>query len=117
MNNLGLAIVLAVMLFAGEADAQMLRILGAGAAVCGRWVIDRREDSALAIYEFSWVLGFLTGLNAGLPAESSNDHQVGARLDVDAARVWLDNYCTAHPLDRLAKAAAQLYAYTRSQNE
>ena len=117
MNKLGLAIVLAVMLFAGKADAQMLRILGAGATVCGRWVIDRREDSALAIDEFSWVLGFFTGLNAGLPAESSNDHQVGAQLDVDVARVWLDNYCTAHPLDRLSKAAAQLYAYTRSQNE
>ena len=53
MNKLGLAIVLAVMLFAGKADAQMLRILGAGAAVCGRWVIDRREDSASAIEEFS----------------------------------------------------------------
>ena len=117
MNKLGLAIVLVGMLLAGEADAQMLRILGAGAAVCGRWVTDRREDSALAIYEFSWVLGFFTGLNAGLPAESSNDHQVGAQLDVDVARVWLDNYCTAHPLDRLGKAAAQLYAYARSQNE
>ena len=117
MNKLGLAIVLAVMLFAGKADAQMLRILGAGATVCGRWVIDRREDSALAIDEFSWVLGFFTGLNAGLPAESSNDHQVGAQLDVDVARVWLDNYCTAHPLDTLYQAANGLYLYAKSQNK
>jgi hypothetical protein len=53
MNKLGLAIVLAGVLLVGEADAQMIRILGAGAAVCGRWVIDRREDSASAIEEFS----------------------------------------------------------------
>ena len=29
------------------------------------------------------------------------------RIDADAISAWMDNYCQAHPLDSIAKAADQ----------
>ena len=116
MNKLGLAIVLAAMVLAGKVDAQVL-IVGSGGLSCGTWVTDRQRTSYGMMLEIAWVEGYITGLNAGLPSEFSNNHQVGAHLDLDGFNVWLDNYCTAHPLDHLIDATDQLYTSARSQNK
>ena len=115
MKKLSVGLVLAGMLLAAEADAGSL--WGAGTASCGRWVTDRRNAPSTALFEFSWVQGYITGLNSGMPSSYTNNGQVGAQLDINAAEVWLDNYCQAHPLDHLADAADQLYTYARSRNE
>ena len=53
----------------------------------------------------AWVLGFSSGVGS-----------VGFENRVDAQGVggWIDNYCQAHPLDVIAKAAsAFVSAYPR----
>jgi hypothetical protein len=116
MKKLSVMIVLAGMLLADQAGAQTYSIWGAGGGSCGTWVTDRHSNSDMAYDEFTWVQGYITGLNAGLPNKSSNNGQVGAQLDPNAAEVWLDTYCQAHPIDMLSDAAYQLYDYARSQN-
>jgi len=112
MKKLSVMIVLAGMLLAGEAGAQTYNVWGAGAASCGTWVTDRRGEALVADIDFAWVQGYITGLNA------ANNGQVGAQFgEADAAEVWLDNYCTAHPLDHLIDATDQLYTSARSQNK
>ena len=115
-KKLGIAIVLAGMLLADQAGAGTITLWGAGNTSCGTWITNRRTDPGTARFEFSWLQGYITGLNAGLPSTDSNYGQVGASIDVDAAKVWVDNYCQAHPLNNLADAATELYTYARSQN-
>ena len=117
MKKLSVAIVLAGMLLAGEAGADKYRVWGSGTVSCGTWITHRGSNSFLADAEFSWVQGFITGLNAGLPNDSSNYGQVGAQLDPNAVEVWVDNYCQAHPLNDLADAATVLYVYAKVQNK
>jgi hypothetical protein len=117
MKKLSVMIVLAAMLLAGEAGAGTIQVWGAGTVSCGTWATERRRDSFLSIDEFTWVQGYVTGLNSGLPSTDSNYGQVGVQLDPDAAKVWLDNYCQAHPLESLARAADSLYDYAKAQNK
>lgn len=53
----------------------------------------------------SWVLGYITSVNANF-LTSSQDVTAGARPD--ALFSWIDDYCAAHPLDSLARAASAL---------
>ena len=57
MKKLGVGIVLAGMLLAGEAGADQYRVWGAGNTSCGTWVTNRRADSVPAYAEFYWVRG------------------------------------------------------------
>lgn len=53
----------------------------------------------------SWVLGYMTSVNANL-LTSSPDVVGGA--SPDELFKWIDNYCAAHPLDSLARATGAL---------
>lgn len=80
-------------------------ILGAGSRPCGSWLQLRSQalpDSAMLQ---SWVLGYVTGVNANF-LTSSPDVTQGA--SPDALFSWIDNYCAAHPLDSLARATSAL---------
>ena len=116
MKKVNVGILLAGMLLAGEADAGSFRVWGEGVILCDTWISDRHSDLTMANHEFSWVEGYITGLNSGLPSASSNNGQVGEHLAAEGAKVWLDNYCQSHPLDMLSQAADKLYDYARSQN-
>jgi hypothetical protein len=117
MKKVNVGILLAGMLLAGEADAGSFRVWGEGVILCDTWISDRHSDLTMVNHEFSWVEGYITGLNSGLPSTSSNNGQVGEHIAAEGAKVWLDNYCQSHPLDTLAQAADKLYDYARSQNK
>ena len=80
-------------------------IVGAGSRSCGSWLQVRSQalpDSAMLQ---SWVLGYITSVNANF-LTSSPDVTQGA--SPDALFSWIDNYCAAHPLDSLARATSAL---------
>jgi hypothetical protein len=80
-------------------------ILGAGSRPCGSWLQLRSQalpDSAILQ---SWVLGYVTSVNANL---LSVNQDVTAGAAPDELFSWIDNYCAAHPLDSLARAASAL---------
>jgi hypothetical protein len=87
----------------GSAEAQTFQLMGAGVQSCGTWTANRRlPDTTLYQIGIEWVLGFLSG--AGY--EGSGDPMRG--LDVNAVADWIDNYCQAHPPEKIADAAEAL---------
>lgn len=80
-------------------------ILGAGSRPCGSWLQVRSQALPDSAALQSWVLGYVTSVNANF-LTSSSDVTQGA--DPEALFSWIDNYCAAHPLDSLARAASAL---------
>ncbi|MEM5382732.1 hypothetical protein VSR68_03890 [Paraburkholderia phymatum] len=69
---------------------------------CGQWIARKNSSSDKATSE-SWLLGYLSGLATGTRVDILRD------TDYDSLMVWMDNYCNAHPLERVSGGAAQLY--------
>jgi hypothetical protein len=80
-------------------------ILGAGSRPCGSWLQVRSQALPDTAVLQSWVLGYISSVNANL-LTSSPDVTAGA--SPDALFSWIDNYCAAHPLDSVARAARTL---------
>lgn len=80
-------------------------ILGAGSRPCGSWLQVRSQALPDSAVVQSWVLGYVTSVNANF-LTSSSDVTQGA--NPDALFSWIDNYCATHPLDSLARATSAL---------
>ena len=80
-------------------------IVGAGSRPCGSWLQVRGQTSPDSAVLQSWVLGYITSVNANL-LTSGEDVTGGA--NADALFSWIDGYCAAHPLDSIARAASAL---------
>jgi hypothetical protein len=61
----------------------------------------------------SWLLGYITSINAH---ELTITKDIAEGTNPDGMFLWVDNYCTEHPLDSLARAAASLTGVLRSAN-
>jgi hypothetical protein len=80
-------------------------IFGAGSRPCGSWLQLRSQALPDSAVLQSWLLGYVTGVNANL---LSVDQDVSGGATPNALFTWVDNYCAAHPLDSLARAAGAL---------
>jgi hypothetical protein len=74
--------------------------LGQGTASCTNWIAARRTQRAFDLEQ--WILGFLSGV--GFDAVDGTDPL--RLLGTNVVFVWIDNYCLAHPLERITSAAA-----------
>jgi hypothetical protein len=74
-------------------------MIGPGMNYCGTWTTDRRDNQFLANLNLAWVLGFL----AGVGSVGTDDPLNG--VDSDGVRGWIDNYCQAYPIAKIANAA------------
>lgn len=88
---------------AADDVARTYRWMGSETFSCGNWprsAAYTRADKALML---NWVLGFLSraGGEEGRP-------DILRGVDQETVSVWLDNYCTANPLDGVATAAHRL---------
>jgi hypothetical protein len=86
----------------GEA-ADNYTAAGLGAVSCGAWTAARRDRQAGDVEQ--WILGFLTGmadLAASVPVQSKMDPLSG--VDAEAVWAWVDNFCRAHPLEKVVRA-------------
>ena len=80
-------------------------IFGGGSRPCGSWLQLRSQAAPDSAVLQSWVLGYVTGVNANL---LSINQDVTGGMTADALFGWIDNYCAGHPLDSLARAAGAL---------
>jgi hypothetical protein len=103
-KSLLVQVVLAGALITGSAHAQDgATMMGLGNASCGSWTAARRapRPGVPSPHEHEqWVLGFLSGIGAGGPGMNPLNG-----VDGDAVWGWMDNYCQAHPLDKVRDAA------------
>jgi len=72
---------------------------GPGVATCGTWVTERNQGAGQDM--FGWVLGYVTA--AGYYTSFTL-----RGTDSEGMRVYMDNYCKQHPLDRLEKGVQRL---------
>ena len=73
-----------------------------GVRSCGQWIARKSTDVDKAATE-AWLLGYLSGLATGSRVDILHD------TDYASLMAWMDNYCNAHPLERVSSGAAQLY--------
>lgn len=92
-------IAISVVLMTNEVSAKYA--LGPGGVSCEAWLEARRSRGAEALQLQSWVLGYVSGVNAG----QSDDADFLVKLDALAIFAWLDSYCPQHPLDKLISAS------------
>jgi hypothetical protein len=78
---------------------------------CGAWTQARggRDDLVAAQYQM-WLLGFISGLSWRGPAVRM------PAPDSPALFLWVDQYCTSHPLDLLVAASVALSRELESRN-
>ena len=92
----------AIALAVGATDAKAFLAIGNGTGSCGAWTADRRRPMGLvAQAEEQWILGFLSGVGY----ESQDTIDPLNNVDAEAVWAWMDNYCLAHPLERIMQAA------------
>jgi hypothetical protein len=86
-------------------------MFGAGNSVsCGTWTKIRGSNQARPAEQ--WVAGYLSGVNM-----TSDKRDILGDTDGDGVMAWLDNYCQAHPLDKIIKATGSLVKYLRAAKD
>jgi len=91
------------------AKAEVRQMIGLGSSqTCGTWTAERKKSehgsmTPMASGIAAWSLGFLSGIN--LVNKSSNLLET---VDAEAIWAWLDNYCAAHPLDKVVAGLEEL---------
>jgi len=79
-----------------------------GAPSCGAWVSDRKAESdkktesSLAMFDEFWLVGFLSGLSVGA------DMDILRGAEAHSLFLWMDKYCSDHPLDGVGDGAMAL---------
>jgi hypothetical protein len=87
-------------------DAMALATMGDRS--CGTWAT-RKQDFTTDISSTAWLTGFMTGMAVGTSVDVLRD------VDGDSVLLWMDNYCKAHPLDKVATGAATLFIELRGR--
>jgi hypothetical protein len=95
-----LILILIFALQSAVASAVAVTIHGAGLYSCGEWTVATPNNRGQFI---PWLQGYLSGLSAALQRD------VLQGTDRDAVVAWMDNYCRAHPLDKVADGAMRLF--------
>lgn len=91
-----------------NADAkQTYMVYGVGLRSCGTWTADKTDDIAHGL-DLYWVQGSVSGF--GFRHDGSMK-----KTDRDGVSASVDNYCAAHPLDTMSKAAEALVVQLAKQ--
>lgn len=75
-----------------------------GVPDCGQWVAARNDNQS--VFFESFAVGLLTGMVLGSRIEVWQAN--GAYMSRDQLYLFVDNYCRAHPLNRIAEALVAL---------
>jgi hypothetical protein len=90
----------------GVGSAQARWIFG-GLSSCDAWTKAHTTNAPERLTMEYWVAGYLSNFNT-ITDDPDDVPDFLKEEDWDALVVWIDNYCVAHPLDKLDKAAREL---------
>lgn len=77
-------------------------IIGAGVQSCGSWTEAAQLDGSTKWGNIEWMEGYLSG-----QAQLSGLNLVKGQ-DMNGLKLWVDNYCQAHPLYTVETAVIAL---------
>ena len=90
-----------------QTDADQMVVVGAGSVTCGNFAEQYRANPSRTEEFFtSWLLGFLTGLNAMSSLHHLHERDFSPAL-VGRAQSFVRSYCNEHPLAMYIEAATQ----------
>lgn len=97
---------IALLLLAAVSTPVTYTILGEGTLTCGVWTDRRQAEPNRILPEMAWVSGYVTAMAR---VDTALTHrQIASGLAGSPIDHWIDNYCTAHPLDKVETAASAL---------
>ena len=70
---------------------------------CGQWMTNSKSSP----YMRGWLLGYMSGLNAGL--SSAKDDSLNKINSAEQIFLWMDNFCTKNPLKTLNQGGNTLF--------
>jgi hypothetical protein len=88
---------------------QPVWVLGYNHTTCGFWTKERRANSSSATVVHAWIVGFLSGVGM------TGNPNLLFGIDNDAVDGWIDNYCSAHPLETMGEVAVALVGDLKSR--
>jgi hypothetical protein len=100
MKLRSVVVTIAIIGFTSSVLAETMPILGPGATTCGTWTQDRKTDQYFS--QLGWALGFISSYNHYM------NKNIFGNADAQAIAGWIDNYCTANPLDTIYAASVEL---------
>ena len=94
----------------GADAASTYTVIGSGTVSCGSWIESRKGSDENRLQRQGWVSGYLSSYNMWtLPDNRGVEYRdVSESVDADGIFAWIDNYCGAHPFDKLAHAVEAL---------
>ena len=100
----GVFAVVAVLSLDAAAIAQSTA-LGDGAYACREWTTERKTNSTRSKMSSTWLLGFLSGVNA-TPTDPPRDILSG--VNIDDLIAFVDRFCCENPSANVGTAASKL---------
>jgi len=87
--------------FAADGGGRFV-VLGIGSESCGTYISERRlgRDNPYR----GWITGYLSAYNES----SKNTYNMLGNSDVEAAMLWIENYCNKNPLSSFSQASQAL---------
>jgi len=89
-----------------QAWSQTKNHWGEGNAPCSEWTKERSAKTVVGTQLAAWLRGYVSGANV------MQNYKVNiftaTTADMDAMDRWINDYCRAHPLDKLVVAADSL---------
>jgi hypothetical protein len=89
---------------AGAATAAPYHALGFGSDQCGQYVEAHRQGQQGYAPYISFVQGYATAMSANTAVVEARTVDYTSNASIEAMAVWLNNYCTQHPLTAFAVA-------------
>jgi hypothetical protein len=89
-----------------SASAEVRYGLGQGLSSCGAWIQARNMHNVDQMLMEQWIAGYLSEANlVGPDIDAPDIPDLLKGEDWAGLTDWIDNYCNAHPLDKLYTAA------------
>jgi hypothetical protein len=79
-------------------------VLSMGTKSCGEVVSDFKEDGRGKLINEVWVAGYLSDINERVATRSN----IAVGTDPAAWNLWINNYCSANPLESLSPTISLL---------
>jgi hypothetical protein len=80
-----------------------------GGSDCGQWIENSKSNFSLR----AWLLGYMSGLNAGL-SDTPND-RLNKINSAEQIFLWMDNFCTKNPLKTVNEGGNALFRELRTK--
>jgi hypothetical protein len=86
-----------------QASSQTKKYWGEGGAPCSDWTKERGAKTVLGTQMAAWIRGYVSGANV-MQNQKINIFE-NTTNSMNAMEEWINDYCLAHPADKLVVAA------------